>query len=278
MPSSPASPRCPYCNAQGLAHLAQRDLGLYLLVYCRQCGAIYGVVPKPTTPSPAAETPTAVKPTAPVTSPPPVAPPPEVARPTPPPPKAVRTLQPPPMPPQHAALNAADLIRVISEYAGQRVSLSPTQLEHIYRHATRLDGPTAPRCEQHQRRLVRLTVPPDAPRAGARLWVCAGYAECRCWQPEQPGPVSPQLLALVGSADLSQKVPYNPEKLANQMKAAGLNRGTAYRHYAIEAGPPLCLTHKVEMVRLMIPPGYQNSGCSVWVCSTPDCQEWELAE
>lgn len=40
-----ATPRCPTCDAQGIKHLANHNLGQYILVYCGQCGAIYGVVP-----------------------------------------------------------------------------------------------------------------------------------------------------------------------------------------------------------------------------------------
>lgn len=41
------TPRCPFCNAQGLQHLKPHDAGLFFVVYCDQCGAIYGLVPKP---------------------------------------------------------------------------------------------------------------------------------------------------------------------------------------------------------------------------------------
>jgi len=40
------SPRCPYCNATGLKHLAIQEVGPITLVYCGQCGAIHGVLPK----------------------------------------------------------------------------------------------------------------------------------------------------------------------------------------------------------------------------------------
>ena len=39
-------PRCPHCNAHGVNKIAAKNLGNYSLIYCGQCGAIYGVVPK----------------------------------------------------------------------------------------------------------------------------------------------------------------------------------------------------------------------------------------
>ena len=38
-------PRCPYCNAQGVQHIAARPLSTAVVIYCSQCGAIFGVVP-----------------------------------------------------------------------------------------------------------------------------------------------------------------------------------------------------------------------------------------
>jgi hypothetical protein len=41
------TPRCPYCNAQGIAHLQVKIVGVFVLVYCGQCGAIHGIIPAP---------------------------------------------------------------------------------------------------------------------------------------------------------------------------------------------------------------------------------------
>lgn len=51
------TPRCPRCNAQGLGHLKPHDAGLFLVVYCDKCGAIYGLVPKPQQLQPVQQTP-----------------------------------------------------------------------------------------------------------------------------------------------------------------------------------------------------------------------------
>ena len=40
-----ATPRCPYCNAKDFKHLTRQVLGNFMVVYCGQCGAIYGVMP-----------------------------------------------------------------------------------------------------------------------------------------------------------------------------------------------------------------------------------------
>lgn len=41
------APRCPFCNAQGVSQLEAKTIGFFAVIYCRQCGAIHGVVPKP---------------------------------------------------------------------------------------------------------------------------------------------------------------------------------------------------------------------------------------
>jgi hypothetical protein len=47
--------RCPFCNATGLDQLGAQPTGPFLIVYCKSCGAIHGVVPKPPTPPPKEE-------------------------------------------------------------------------------------------------------------------------------------------------------------------------------------------------------------------------------
>ena len=52
-------PRCPWCNASGLNHIAIKKLGGVAVVHCGQCGAVYGVTPlpetNPTPPAPASD-------------------------------------------------------------------------------------------------------------------------------------------------------------------------------------------------------------------------------
>lgn len=166
-------PRCPYCNAQGLTHLAKYQAGNFVVVYCGQCGAIYGVVPsvaKEKFPSPSAKE----------EVPPPVE---ETAAPS----------EPPPSP------------------------------------------------------LSSIEKPPD-------------------------------FIQQIGQADLKHKVPYSPERLAAVAMSAGLNRGSMYRHFPLDGGPPICSLCKVEMQQFTIPEGHKNSGVKVWVCQTFGCKEWELVD
>lgn len=152
-------PRCPYCNVQGIKYLANRQVGNYLIVFCGDCGAIYGVVPVPIGQQPQTKK--------------------EVPKP---------------------------------------------------------DGRAAP----------KETVYP---------------------------------FGIIGHADLSQKEPYSPQRMANRVRAARLNRGTRYMQIAEDYGPPRCSQHKVDMIDDVIPSGFPNAGVKVWVCPQfSDCQEWEIAE
>lgn len=85
-------------------------------------------------------------------------------------------------------------------------------------------------------------------------------------------------VAEIGHTDLSQKTPYSPHTIAARLKAAQYGRGTLYRQIAVDDGPPRCLIHHLDMVKIKIPPQYPNGGRLVWVCREPGCKEWELAE
>jgi hypothetical protein len=39
------TPRCGFCNAQGITYLEAKTVGCYAIVFCGKCGAIHGVVP-----------------------------------------------------------------------------------------------------------------------------------------------------------------------------------------------------------------------------------------
>ncbi len=100
-------------------------------------------------------------------------------------------------------------------------------------------------------------------------------------QPKADQPLQPvaQYLVELGHADLTQKQPYSPEKMAARLRAAGQGRATPYLRVAIDHGPPVCVTCKTEMSLVVIPAGFPNSGLKVWVCDNYDqCRRWELAE
>jgi len=83
----------------------------------------------------------------------------------------------------------------------------------------------------------------------------------------------------IGNADLTNKVPYSAERIADAMKSARFSHQTRYLKVAIEDGPPCCTRHKVEMKKITIPKEYMNAGRKVWVCPKYEvCKEWELAE
>lgn len=39
-------PRCPFCNTAGVKNITARPIKSAVIIYCAQCGAIFGVVPK----------------------------------------------------------------------------------------------------------------------------------------------------------------------------------------------------------------------------------------
>lgn len=162
------TPHCPHCNAQGLKHLACEPLAAFALIYCKQCGAIYGAVPCP---------------------------------------------QPP---------------------AGQAAT----------------------------DRLAADLIPPEYLASPASIARAASA------------------LVQLGNADLSIKQPLNPQRMEAEMRMARMYApGGRYMRMIFDEGPPLCLTHKVEMREMVIPDGYLNAGRRLWVCPEfEDCQNWSTMD
>jgi len=87
------------------------------------------------------------------------------------------------------------------------------------------------------------------------------------------------VLAELGNLDLTGKLPYSAEKIAARMRAAGGGVGSHYMQIAMDDGPPVCIHCKIEMKKIVIPPGLPNSGTKMWVCPNYwQCKQWELAE
>lgn len=262
-----AIPHCPYCNAQGLNHLAMERLpGQVGLFYCGNCGAIYGVA--------------------------------SIQAPS--PPKRA-------IPAQYDDLSVTELTDVLGQLTGQQsTSLMSRQIEQMFQGST---TDHSPQCSHHGPTMILLTVPFGFSRSGQQFWICRHYRTCQQWQiatpppksaPPPPPPPPPPVEAktirttspsrpqqkennpfeIVGNADLSHKLPYDPEAIASRMRAAGLSRGgSRYLHVAIDDGPPYCPQHKTEMVKLAIPAGYKNAGREVWLCPEfASCKQWELAK
>jgi len=49
--STTPTPRCGFCNAQGINYLEAKTVGCYAIVFCAKCGAIHGVIPAPQQPA-----------------------------------------------------------------------------------------------------------------------------------------------------------------------------------------------------------------------------------
>lgn len=254
--STTITPRCPHCNAHGIDQLAHRPVDSYLLVFCGQCGAIFGVAPCPD------QSPPEIKPEG-------------------------RTI-----PARYDGLSVADLRQALSEFIGQDVArLSAKVIASLFINAkTEDDNP--PVCTEHGQSMVKLTVPDGFPQAGQMFWVCNNFRACGQWQraaqntvarragrqvkKQSPRSVSPALNE-AGQVDLSKRVPYSPELAAARMRAASGGRSTQYMRIALDDGPPICLTHKVDMVCIAIPAGYKNAGRKIWICPKKTCDQWELA-
>jgi len=158
------SPRCPYCNAQGVKNLAHQSVGLYGIVYCRACGAIHGVVPLPPVEKPKGQ---AVKS--------------ESLPHRPAPPKTSLPVMPEPV--YLADLGDKDL--------SEKVPYSPEQMAARLKAAGRVagsqylrvaveDGP--PVCLQCQLEMESVQVPAGYRNAGVQLWICPRYEQCRQWE------------------------------------------------------------------------------------------------
>lgn len=168
-----AAPRCPFCNAQGVNHIASKVMGSFALIFCGQCGAVYGVVPKPQ--------------------------------------------QPEKTPPTQV------VVRPVSQ---------------------------APPPAKKQKK-------PDDTHSLGNL------------------SVSPAL-KLAGEANLSEVIPYS--QVATRMKLSAMNHGTLYNQVAEPDGPPICPTHKFDLIKIVIPQPYKNAGYKVWLCPHGGCDQWRLAE
>ena len=144
------TPRCPYCNAQGLQHLAVHQAELFTLVYCSSCGAIHGVMPpQPTAqPSPAEEQ---------AASPPPERFPEQIGN------ANLSTKQP------YSPERIAATMRAACMTHGSR-----------YLQIAIDDGP--PCCSRHKIEMKERIVPVGYRNAGAKVWICPQFEECQQWE------------------------------------------------------------------------------------------------
>lgn len=157
------TPRCPYCNTQGLKHLALKNLGLYSVVYCGQCGAIYGVIPTPTKAEP---NPIEIENERPEKLPEP----PEIPAPEPSPDNPFNEI------------GYADLTQKVA-YSPEKIAQAARSMKRstMYRHIVIDDGP--PHCLTCKAEMRgKITIPPGYPNSGRKIWICPNYHLCKGWE------------------------------------------------------------------------------------------------
>lgn len=177
-----AEPRCPYCNTQGLSNLAQYQAGQFAVIYCAQCGAIFGVIPL------AVPALSRKKPPAPaeIFSPPPdqpiSEPKTELELPKNSAPETEPAVDPAPVPPGLLGLagntditlapispdDARQRIRMVSMYGpgGQK--------------AINVMGETGT-CPTCNRAMVKMIIPAGYQNSGKTIYYCPNYDECGQW-------------------------------------------------------------------------------------------------
>lgn len=151
-------PRCPYCDAQGLKHLAAKKAGPCLIIYCSQCGAIHGIMPD-------------TKPEAGQKS---------VGKQT---PAAAPAQNHRPKPAFLAELGYIDLSTkepYSPEKMAARVRAAGRGYGTQYMRIAVDDGP--PICLHCQVDMEPETIPVGYPNTGTKVWVCPNYAYCKQWE------------------------------------------------------------------------------------------------
>jgi len=162
--------RCPHCQAKGMKQLAARKAGPYSIIYCRQCGAIHGVVPDVETlpasrqsqPEPAEDSPDNTN--------------------------AALVRRQPGEPSFLARLGHADL--------SAKEPYSPEKMAARVRAAGRGHGTSylrvavdlgPPLCSRCKVDMQPQTIPAGYPNAGRKVWVCPNFGRCQQWElAEQP--------------------------------------------------------------------------------------------
>ena len=158
------TPHCPHCNAQGLKHLAFEPLAAFALVYCKECGAIYGAVPCPQSADEQPE-------------------------------KTHLTANPSasefPVRPASVARAATPLAWLGNADLSIKQPLSPQKMEAEMRMARMyaLDGryirmvcdDEPPFCLTHKVEMREMVIPDGYLNAGRRLWVCPEFGDCQTW-------------------------------------------------------------------------------------------------
>lgn len=183
------TPRCPFCSAQGINQIEAKTVGYYGIIYCKQCGAIHGVVPVPAKPtSESASTTAAAKPQV------EMLPADQTGRrkegtsgtskavPVPAPQKVVvdsRRVE----EPYWAELGSVDLSGKMvysPEKMVARMRAMGQSQGTQYRRVAIDSGP--PICVQCREEMKAVSIPAGYPNEGTRVWVCPNYRQCKQWE------------------------------------------------------------------------------------------------
>lgn len=178
------TPRCPHCNTQGPKHLACQQVGHFLLIYCGQCGAIYGVVPANSTPTPPQQQTQTPPPPEPLPDLPPAAEPETPPGPEPEPAPEPQPVPVPDVPPPPGLLGLAgntdiNLAPISPDDARQRIKMVNMFGPGGQRFLNVMgETGTCPTCNQA---MTKLTIPTGYPNSGRTIFYCPNYDECGQW-------------------------------------------------------------------------------------------------
>jgi hypothetical protein len=89
------------------------------------------------------------------------------------------------------------------------------------------------------------------------------------------GQTQPSIMNTIGQADLDEKRRQYQIKMQRRVMMAKSSQ-SMYMQVADYSGPPYCENCKQDMTKVVISPGYPNSGRFVWMCQK--CNDWEVVE
>lgn len=160
------TPRCPYCNAQGLDRFqAVESDGQFRLICCCQCGAVLGVLPIEQ-PIETKESPQLVEEK--ITPPRPVEPtfvPPETPKQAPERPPVAASSTPAGHPPRDLTMSQIGAF---------------VNIRGMYPGMLAFDAPICPKCKIE---MVEEKVPEGYKESGKSFWKCPNFQVCKQWLP-----------------------------------------------------------------------------------------------
>ncbi|MDM8521382.1 hypothetical protein QUF64_15150 [Anaerolineales bacterium HSG6] len=233
-------PHCSSCKVTGKQHIIIEPLNeKVLLVYCRRCGSIHGVLPSLTSSDTKLdlsiisdedtrpkvsqkEEETDFKPYL-------VKPKPKVKQND----KFVH----------HVSFTTTDLAKILSLVLSEKVILSDYQASQVYFDADNKAN-ISNTCPQCQTKMIKLMVPDQLPHAREFFWICSNYQTCQQWVSQN------------GTIQTFEKQPLEKKPPLIDMPIPSSN----------------CPKCHQELRNMRIPKGHKGAGRKVWVCAS--CQYW----